>query len=329
MKLYNDVLYVLPIAPTGHRASRRHKFLIILSCSGCFACSTEQFGGSSAEETSGASAHDDTLLDTSGDTPTGGTTVDVLSTGSGLDAEGGGSGSHGTDASSFTGEPISMCGNGVTEAFGPEPEECDDGNDDPDDGCTNCGRDRRVFITSDDYQGGIFMGLIGADQRCRSLAGEAGLPNSGGFMAWLSDSTVSARDRMFRGRGRYVLVNGLVVADSWDSLLTKGLKNPIDVTEISETKQSPVWTGTMPDGSAAVGADHCADWSGYLDENRAFYGLGERSRMNGRSRTPRSANRAIASRRSRCIVLNRSNASMTAEPWISQVPINGTKVRRR
>ncbi len=165
-----------------------------------------------------------------------------------------------------------MCGNRVIEASGLQPEECDDGNDDPDDGCSNCGRDRLVFVTSESYQGGIFMGLIGADQRCRSLAGEAGLPNYTGFKAWLSDSTVSARYRMFAGRGRYVLVNGLVVADSWDGLLTVGLKNLINVTETSETKEAPVWTGTMPDGSAAVGADFCADWSRFLDENEAFWG---------------------------------------------------------
>ena len=77
---------------------------------------------------------------------------------------------------------------------------------------------------------------------------------------------------MFRGRGRYVLVNGLVVVESWDALLAGELQNPINVTETSETKNRPTWTGTNPDGSAAVGADHCADWTGQMDENRAFFG---------------------------------------------------------
>ena len=48
-----------------------------------------------------------------------------------------------------TGEPAATCGNGILEAFGPEPEECDDGNLDPEDGCSDtCALDRRVFVTS-------------------------------------------------------------------------------------------------------------------------------------------------------------------------------------
>jgi len=48
-----------------------------------------------------------------------------------------------------------------------------------------------------------------------------------------NDSKVSAKDRMFRGRGRYVLVNGLVVADNWEALLAGELQTPINLTEIS------------------------------------------------------------------------------------------------
>lgn len=213
-------------------------------------------------ETTGASS--DTVGDTTG-TGTEGTETD------GGDA-GSGSSSGSTDASSSTGEPMAVCGNGVVENFGPEPEDCDDANDEPADGCHDCGRERLAFVTSEDYQGSVFMGLEGADQRCRSLAAQQNLPNFAGFKAWLSDSKVSAKERMFRGRGRYVLVNGLVVVESWDALLAGELQNPINVTEKSETKNYLAWTGTMPDGSAAVGADHCADWSGLLDENLAFYG---------------------------------------------------------
>ncbi len=257
----------------------RSTILGALLCSGCLArdiarkideiecgCTEGTSSSSTSAETTehGSSGVETTTVGgTLGGETTGGETG-TSSTGA-TDSESG-------DTSSSTGDPMPVCGNGVIEAAGPQPEECDDGNDDPDDGCSDCGRDRVVFITSEDYQGGIFMGLVGADQRCRSLAGGAGLANSDGFTAWLSDSSVSARDRMFAGRGRYVLINGLVVADSWDSLLTVGLKNLINVTEISETKNEQVWTGTTPDGSAAVGADYCADWSGFLDENKVHWG---------------------------------------------------------
>ena len=52
------------------------------------------------------------------------------------------------------GEPMTECGNGVLEVFGPEPEECDDNNLDPNDGCSEtCALDRRGFVTGVLYNG--------------------------------------------------------------------------------------------------------------------------------------------------------------------------------
>ena len=43
-----------------------------------------------------------------------------------------------------SGEPIAACGNGMLEVSGPVPEECDDGNLDSEDGCSDtCALDRR------------------------------------------------------------------------------------------------------------------------------------------------------------------------------------------
>ena len=56
-------------------------------------------------------------------------------------------------------------------------ENCDDGNDNPMDGCKECPADRFVFATSIAYQGGEIDGLYGADQRCRTQAALAKLPN--------------------------------------------------------------------------------------------------------------------------------------------------------
>lgn len=164
---------------------------------------------------------------------------------------------------------LATCGDG--EVF-KNVEECDDQNLDPTDGCHECGRTRIVFVTSDLYQPGQFMGLGGADQRCRSLAQQAGLTNFATFKAWLSDSTISARDRMYHGRGRYELVNGLLVADDWEALVAGELQNPINVTEKSETQETIVWTGTNPDGSATEGTDHCLDWTYTGGQHAAHWG---------------------------------------------------------
>lgn len=164
---------------------------------------------------------------------------------------------------------LAACGDGFVHDG---KEECDDGNLVPEDGCHQCYRTRKVFVTSDTYRADQFMGLVGVDQRCRSLAAQAGLPNSPSFKAWISDSTTSPDQRLFRGRGRYELVNGLLVADDWDDLLTNGPENPIVVDQNSQTHETGVWTGSNPDGTAAEGSDHCADWTSQDFGHTGFWG---------------------------------------------------------
>jgi len=144
-----------------------------------------------------------------------------------------------------------MCGDGVVDPG----ETCDDMNEDPDDGCKLCTADRRVFASSVEYQGFALDGLYGADQRCRMLAGLAGLPNHLSYRAWLSDSKTAAVDRL-------VHVNGLVVAAGWDALLSGALENAINVTESSEVAGGGAWTGTLPNGQPAFGSSFCGDWDG-------------------------------------------------------------------
>ncbi len=153
-----------------------------------------------------------------------------------------------------------MCGDGVVEG----EEACDDGNMVPGDGCQECAGDSIVFITSESYQGFALGGLYGADQRCRSLAAKAGLERPLAFQAWLSTPTMSASDRLLHSRGRYVLVNGLVVAQDWDALTSGTLENAIMVDETSMTRNSAVWTGTLASGQPAPGSDFCEDWDAGL-----------------------------------------------------------------
>ncbi len=177
-----------------------------------------------------------------------------------------------------TGEPTAECGNGVLEAFGPEAEECDDGNLDPLDGCSDtCALDRRVFVTSILYQPGKIESLKIADALCFNRADDQGLPDPLTYRAWLSDSTTDARDRFKRGRGRLVMVNGLVLASSWSALLAGDLENNFEVTEKSETYHGGVWTGTRPDGTAVPGSQHCEDWSTNSFLKTGHYGYSDRT----------------------------------------------------
>ncbi|MBA3548592.1 MAG: hypothetical protein H0T76_19075 [Nannocystis sp.] len=221
--------------------------------------------GASGSESAGVSAADTTVAgwETTG-TSTG--TTDVTNT---MDAI--------STTQTSTGEPMAVCGNAVVEAFGAEPEECDDGNLDPDDGCNDtCALDRRVFVTSIRYSSGELQSLKIADALCFNRADDQGWPDALKYRAWLSDSTTDAKDRFKQGRGRLVLVTGLVLAASWSALLAGELEHAFEVTEKNETYHGGVWTGTRPDGTAVPGSEHCEDWSTNWYKNTGHYGYSDR-----------------------------------------------------
>lgn len=173
-----------------------------------------------------------------------------------------------TDAT--TAEPTPVCGNGVVEPFGPDPEECDVADPKTNLRCHECLKDRVVFVSSTKHAGYKLGGVGLADSVCFNRAGDVGLPDPLNYRAWISDSEVDARDRIKPGRGRLVLVNGLVVAQSWEALLAGELERPIDTTEKGEIFQTYVWTGTRPDGTKVPDSTHCGDWmvleEGYVGE---------------------------------------------------------------
>ncbi len=180
-----------------------------------------------------------------------------------------------TAASSATTEmttgPSPVCGNGIVEP----DEECDDGDLIPDNGCSDtCAADIRAFVSSATYSADQLMSLVLADALCFNRADDAELPEPLRFKAFLSDSQTDARDR-FSGRGRIVLVNGIVFADSWEALLKGELHGPLEVTEKSETYHGPVWTGRGPDGTAVPDSTHCADWSTNSVFETAYYGYSD------------------------------------------------------
>jgi cysteine-rich repeat protein len=228
---------------------------------GEFSASSSSGTGSSGDASSSRGDSDSDSDSTSTGDPTGGPDTST----SGAEASASSEASSGTTTTMTTTttketgttmeEPV--CGDQVVDPG----EECDDGNDNDDDGCKQCWRDRIVFATSEEYQGFKIGGLMEADQRCRMKAAQVGLPNVLTYKAWLSDSKSSAADRMLHAKGRYVLVNGLVVAADWDALISGTLENPINVTEKSETSiGSRVWTGTLANGQPAFGSTFCGDW---------------------------------------------------------------------
>ncbi len=172
-----------------------------------------------------------------------------------------------TTGSQTTGTPI--CGDGMVEGN----EECDDQNDSPADGClADCTREWLVFITSEPFTQGDIKGLVGADYQCRHRAAKLFLANAERYRAWISTSKVHAADRLYHARGPYKLINGLQVAASWDALIAGPLENPINVSELSETVNAPVFTGTAPSGFAAPNTTHCDDWTDAAWTNFAWRG---------------------------------------------------------
>ncbi len=172
-----------------------------------------------------------------------------------------------TTGTQTTGTPV--CGDGVIEG----DEECDDQNDSPADGClANCTREWLVFITSEPFTQGDIKGLVGADYQCRHRAAKLFLANAERYRAWISTSTVHAADRLYHARGPYKLINGLQVAANWDALIAGPLDNPINVSELSETVDALVFTGTASSGFAAPNTTHCDNWTDPSWTNFAWYG---------------------------------------------------------
>jgi len=242
------------------RTTRRASLLVMLAACGCV---VEKIDAIIAEH--GVTYWPSSTGDGEGSTSDTSTSTSTSTSTAESSVEGGGSHAASTllasdttdgDGSSSTGPVEPNCGNGAVE----DGETCDDGNVDPDDGCKECARDSIIFISSETYQGYNLGGLYGADQRCRSLAAKAGLLRPETFRAWLSTPTMSAADRLSHSRGRYTLVNGLVIANDWASLTSGSLLNTITADENSQSQDTRVWTGTLADGQPAVGSEFCGDW---------------------------------------------------------------------
>lgn len=150
--------------------------------------------------------------------------------------------------------------------------------------CGECGREcgsgmcvagrctARVFVTSTLFKGNL-GGLSGADQKCQALADAANL--GGQFRAWLSDANTPITSRFQPSEGRYVRVDGVVIANDWSELaLGKTLQNPISVDETGTSllgAAAPyVWSGQGTDRNGH--AAYCADWTSNSEDESGLIG---------------------------------------------------------
>ncbi len=124
-------------------------------------------------------------------------------------------------------------------------------------------RDRRVFITKADIKGGQIFGLDGADDLCQQYAKEADLPFWFTYQAWLSDSSVNARDRIFLSNSRYVGTTGELIVNGKNEWLSGMLRAPINRDHYGQLTEGSVWTGTNGDGMKIKSekVNYCEDWT--------------------------------------------------------------------
>jgi len=139
-----------------------------------------------------------------------------------------------------------------------------------------------VFVTSVGGTGdlgswpeaGSAEGLDAGDAICRILAENAGLYDPESYVAWLSDASEDARDRV-TGNGPWVRLDKVMVAADKTDLINDGLLlSSIHVIETTHYEQENVFTGTT--GLDYGTSDHCGNWtngiSGSGDYGVTVYG---------------------------------------------------------
>ena len=201
-------------------------------------------------------------------------TDDAISTGASATGPDGTASSTGE---ATTADRAPFCGDGIVNQ---EHEECDDGSPSADGPCSPlCQRERIIFVLSLLLNGKL-SGLQGADAYCKSQASKAKkadpsspIKDANNFKALLPSSTETIFERHFPGEGRYRLINGLTVSDSFHQLFSEPLQQAITVTEFGETHVTPVWTASTADGQPYPGVNFCGDWSGV--KGSASWGMSE------------------------------------------------------
>jgi hypothetical protein len=135
---------------------------------------------------------------------------------------------------------------------------------------------QQVFVSST-WSLGDLGGLASAAVSCQQLATSAGLGRSS--VAWLSDASTDAIDRL-HGDGPFVAVgSGAVVAIDRADLTSGLLRSRIDRTDTGALGNASGWTGTDTDGTRADSGNFRDGWT---NATRSFFGqTGSSQRTNG------------------------------------------------
>lgn len=149
--------------------------------------------------------------------------------------------------------------------------------------------DMGFFLAANNGNGADLGGVTGADQRCQSLAKEAGVGDRT-WRAYLSTSTgVNARDRI--GRGPWRNAKGVVVAKNVEELhANPNINAQTALTHkgatVNSRREKPNYhdmlTGSQADGRAFPkdkGDTTCRDWTSST-EGSAFVGHHDREGLN-------------------------------------------------
>jgi hypothetical protein len=141
-----------------------------------------------------------------------------------------------------------------------------------DDTCGSALDARLAFVTELDHDGAM-GGLDGADALCNAAAAEANL--NGTYHAWLSSpgpvgapAPISAVRRVtYSALAR---VDGVLVSNSLDELLSNDPLAPIARTAWNEPRDVAVWTGTNGRGSSS--GTSCSSWATNTNAESAVVG---------------------------------------------------------
>jgi hypothetical protein len=121
-----------------------------------------------------------------------------------------------------------------------------------------------AFVTTDAHPPSMWNPISRADALCAADAAAAGLPAGHTYVAWLSTSTMDAKDRLAGARG-WVRIDGQPIADTVADLTSNKMLFPIRITAagavvgLNGAGHSPVATGTALDGTKTTST--CTDWS--------------------------------------------------------------------
>jgi hypothetical protein len=141
-----------------------------------------------------------------------------------------------------------------------------------------------VSSTGSMMMGGDLGGIAGADAKCRQLAEAAGVSGKT-WRAYLSDSTVSARDRI--GTGPWFNAYGTAISDCnptcLDAIHTVGVGVLASVIvdengmHVDPGSEHDIWTGSNADGTPN-GSD-CAGWTSSSPADSGQVGHADGMRM--------------------------------------------------